>query len=77
MFDFKVFTDLVAGEGIEPPTFRLGLIEGIEPSHDISPQINLLPTAFTLWLYKPIRHSESICIEPDELPLLYPAILSE
>ena len=70
----KKFTEVVTGEGIEPPTFRLGLIEGFEPSHDIGPQINLLPTAFTFWLYKPIRYCESNCIEPDELPLLYPAI---
>ena len=26
-------------------------MKGLEPPYDISPQMNLLPTAFTLWLH--------------------------
>lgn len=54
---------VVISAGLKPATHSLGLMMGFEPTNDIGPQINLLPTAFTLWLHKSIRHSGLICMK--------------
>ena len=61
---------VVAGAGVEPATFSLGLPSGLAPSA----RVGDTPSALLLSYGNLVRHSEPRCIEADKLPLLYPAI---